>query len=97
MTQLPAELYPITLSGPEAEKEAQDLILNSDKGMHVVKVRFNLVFIDDKKGLRIIPCTWLDPYFGLFQIDGVEGFTRMEAFASLNARVMGQIIEDRVD
>jgi hypothetical protein len=93
MGKLPAEMYPITLSGPEAEENAQDLIADSGKSMSGVKVTFNLVFMDNK-GLHIVPCTWLDPYFGFFQVDGVEGFTRMkEIAAQLDARVMGQKIE----
>lgn len=92
MADLPAELYPITLSGPEAEKEAQDLIIDSGKSMNRVKVRFNLVFVDDK-GLHIIPCTWLDPYLGFLQVDGIEGMTRFSDLKPLNARVMGQRIE----
>ena len=93
MMDLPAELYPVTLSGPEAEKEAQDLIIDSGKSMSHVKVRFNLVFVDEK-GLRIVPCTWLDPYLGFLQVDGVKGMTRFSDLKLLNARVMGQHIED---
>lgn len=49
-----------------AEKLAQDYVLehrNWDK-------KFLLVGLAG----RILNCTWLDPYFGMFQIDGQEGF-----------------------
>ncbi|MFA9263179.1 MAG: hypothetical protein ACEQSB_07640, partial [Undibacterium sp.] len=48
-----------------AEKLAQDYVLEHrdwDK-------RFLLIGPGG-----IVSCTWLDPYFGMFQIDGSEGF-----------------------
>lgn len=85
------ELILLSKSGIEAEKEAQDLIMESGRHMRDVKVKFSLIFEKDDK-LHIVPCTWLDPYFGFFQVDGVEGFTRMDDMPK-EYRVLGQRIE----
>lgn len=87
------DVFVVTISGVEAEKEAQDLIMDSGRHMNEVEVRFSLVF-DKEDKLHIVPCTWLDPYLGFFQVDGVDGFVRFSDVPK-EYRVMGQRIEQK--
>ena len=89
---LDKELILNSMSGIEAEKEAQDLIAGSGRPMDKVKVHFSLLFEKGGK-VHIVPCTWLDPYFGFFQVDDIEGMTRMSDMPK-DFRVIGQSLED---
>lgn len=58
----------LTVDIHRAEKIAQDLMLEANNG------EWNKQFLLIDPGKGIIPCKWLDPYFGMFIPDDADGF-----------------------
>lgn len=67
-----------TISLQEAREAAQKMIHDSGTLVQNVRVKFRLVRMMDNGAMQFIPCTWYDPFYGFFSIDGVDGMTRVK-------------------